>query len=271
MTTPTPPDESRLFVASFARGLTILTAFWEGKPSMNLAELAAASGMTKSAAQRFAHTLFAIGYLRKDPATKEYSLAPRSLEVGLRYLQTSALVNTATPYLHALTRACEETSTLAEREGLEMVYVARFPTHREMFVNMPLGTRLPMYCMAAGRAVMSLLTEQEVRDILQRSKLESFTPTTITGIDDILARVRQARDEGFAWTDGEFYQGDITISAPILGPAGEVLGAISASAPSSRRSLEQARSDLAPQVMEAARSIGATTVHRQPRGPVRRD
>ena len=257
------PDESRLFVASFARGLKILTAFWEGKPSMSLPELANASGMTKSAAQRFAYTLHALGYLHKNPQTKEYSLTPRSLEVGLRYLQTSPLVSAATPYLHALTRVCEETSTLAERDGDEMVYVARFPSHREMFVNMPIGTRLPLYCSAAGRAVMSRLDPEEVADILRHSTLHAFTSTTLTNVDDIMSRIRQARTEGFAWTDSEFYQGDITVSAPILGPHGEVLGAVSASTPSSRRSIEQARQELGPQVMEAARSIGATTVHRR--------
>src|SRR3546814_9352631 len=67
---------------------------------MKLADLAQASGLSKSATQRFTHTLVALGYLRKNPITKEFSLAPRSLEVGLRYLQTSPLVNGSNPYLH---------------------------------------------------------------------------------------------------------------------------------------------------------------------------
>src|SRR3546814_19565809 len=72
-------------------------------------DVAQASGLSKRATQRFTHTLFALGYLRKNPITKEFSLAPRSLEVGLRYLQTSPLVNGSNPYLHSLNRACQET------------------------------------------------------------------------------------------------------------------------------------------------------------------
>lgn len=267
MTDPNSPDESpeasRLFVTSLARGLNVLTAFWEGKPSMNLAELADATGMTKSAIQRFTHTLLAVGYLKKDPLTKEYALAPRTLEVGLRYLQTSALLNSATPYLHALVRTCEETTTLSERDGLHMTYISRFPTHKEMFVNMPLGMRIPMYCTAGGRAIMSHLDPKEVTEILEQSERVAYTSTTLTRIAEIRSAVAQAREDGFASTNGEYYTGDITVSAAILGPSGQPLGAVNVSAPSSRWSFEEACAGLGPQVVAAARAIGSSSAVRQ--------
>jgi IclR family transcriptional regulator, pca regulon regulatory protein len=40
------------------------------------------TGLGKSAAQRFVHSLRTLGYLRKDEATKQYSLSPRVLELG---------------------------------------------------------------------------------------------------------------------------------------------------------------------------------------------
>jgi IclR family pca regulon transcriptional regulator len=257
------PEESRLFVTSLARGIKVLTAFWEGKPSMNLVELAEAAGMTKSAAQRFSHTLLTIGYLKKDPVTKEYSLAPRSLEVGLRYLQTNSLLSSATPYLHALTRTCEETVTLSERDALHMTYISRFPSHKEMFVNMPLGMRIPMYCTAGGRAFMSRMGTKEVTEILEQSERVAYTSTTMTRINEIRNAVAQATEDGFASTNGEYYTGDITVSAAILGPSGEPLGAVNVSAPSSRWSFEQARAELGPQVVEAARAIGSSGFARQ--------
>lgn len=256
------PDESRLFVTSLARGLQVLTAFWEGSPSMKLADLAHASGLSKSATQRFSHTLVALGYLRKDPVTKEFSLAPRSLEIGLRYLQTSTLTVGASPYLHALNRTCQETCSLAEPDALDMVYVARFPAHKEMFINMPIGKRIPMYCTASGRAVLSRIDRDLAMDMLSRCDRKPYTANTITALDRLQDLLEEARTNGYAWSHSEYYSGDINISAPILDPTGVPVAAVNISAASSRFTLARAQAELAPQVIETARAISGSSAVR---------
>ncbi len=67
------PNESPLYVQSLATGLAVLEAFTIERPTMNLPEIAEAAGVTKSAAQRFTHTLVALGLLRKDLVSKRYS------------------------------------------------------------------------------------------------------------------------------------------------------------------------------------------------------
>src|SRR3546814_10137367 len=183
-------------------------------------DVAQASGLSKRATQRFTHTLFALGYLRKNPITKEFSLAPRSLEVGLRYLQTSPLVNGSNPYLHSLNRACQETCCLAEPDGLDMVYVSRFPAHKEMFVNMPLGMRIPMFCTASGRALLSRLEPDVALDVLRKNKRAYYTANTITSMNQLEEILDEARTSGFAWANSEYYSGEINISAPILDHTG---------------------------------------------------
>nr|WP_236840711.1 helix-turn-helix domain-containing protein [Bordetella pertussis] len=120
-------EDSPLFVAALARGLTLLAAFSEGRPAMTLPELAEATGLTKSAAQRFAHTLWTLGYLRKNPDSKKFSLSPQSLQLGMQYAQTSPLVLGGNPFLHSLNRTSQETCSLAEPDGLDMVYVRVSP------------------------------------------------------------------------------------------------------------------------------------------------
>ena len=195
-------EESRLYINSLARGLQLLTAFREDRPAMKLGDLAQAAGVTKSAAQRFAFTLVALGYLHKNEATKVYSLAPRSLEVGLRYLQTSALVRNANAYVHALNRACQETCIVAELDGHEVVYIARFPTHREMFVNMPIGMRLPVYCTATGRAILSCLPDDTAAALFEACERVAYTLETITDLARLMALVVEARERGIAWANG---------------------------------------------------------------------
>ena len=255
--------DSRLFITSLDRGLQVLTAFSERRASMKLSELAHAAGMSKSSAQRFAFTLVALGYLRKDEVTKEFSLAPRSLETGLRYLQTSALIKCANPYLHSLNRACKETCTLAEPDGLDIVYVARFPAHKEMFVNMPVGMRIPMFCTASGRAILSRLDIDVALDTLRRSNRVAYTANTITALARLQNLLSEARASGFAWADSEYYSGDVNISAPILDASGTPIAAVNISAAASRFKLAQAKLELGPQVVETARAISGSAAVKQ--------
>ncbi|MDF3933601.1 IclR family transcriptional regulator [Pseudomonas citronellolis] len=252
----TPAEKSPLFASTLARGLEVLTAFRAGYPSMNLPELAAATGMTKSAVQRFAFTLETLGYLRKD-AQKRYRLTPRALSLGFGFLQTDSLIERATPYLHELNRQCHESCNLSEPDADDMVFVARFPSHNRVMIPMPLGLRLPMYCTASGRAYLSRLSPEDSRRLLQDMPRPPHTPATVVDLEPLAERVATAREEGYAWIDGEYFLGDISLAAPIVDAAGHPLGAINISVPASRWSLADAQRELAPPLIEAARAISS--------------
>ena len=63
---------------------------------MTLPELAEATGLSKSSVQRFTHTLWTWATCA-DPASKKFSLGPWSLELGMKYVQTSPLVRQSVP------------------------------------------------------------------------------------------------------------------------------------------------------------------------------
>src|SRR5262249_60634518 len=56
-----------LFNQSVEKALAILEVFGGERRAMNLAEISAAVGMTKSSAQRCTHTLERLGYPPRDP------------------------------------------------------------------------------------------------------------------------------------------------------------------------------------------------------------
>jgi IclR family pca regulon transcriptional regulator len=108
---------SSLFVNSVAKALAVLMVFGNDRRSMSLPEVAEATGIGKSAAQRFAFTLEALGYLRKDPVSRRYRVSPRILEFGVRYVPADELVEYATPFLSELNRHCMETVNLSRPDG----------------------------------------------------------------------------------------------------------------------------------------------------------
>lgn len=249
------PLDSPLFNMSLMRGITVLMAFGPGSRDMNLPEIAEATGLSKSAAQRFTYTLEAMGYLRKHPRSKRFELTPKTLEFGYRYLLVSPIIERANPYLLALNRYSGETVNMAEPDGADVVYVARFATALHATVHMPIGRRLPMYCTSAGRALLSVLPSQHARMLLESAPRPKINRDTITDVEAIMDMLEETRETGFSYSAGEYYRGDLNIAVPILDEQGQGVAAVNISAPTVRWSLERLIDEMVPQLLETGRLI----------------
>lgn len=248
-------SQSLLFNQSLEKGLAVLRAFSARRRTMTLADVAEATDITKSSAQRMVFTLEKLGYVRKHPKTRRYQLTPRVMEIGFNYLAAHSLIDVANPFLSELTKVTTETSCLTEPDGLDMVYVARFVSAQFVPVHMPIGSRIPMYCTASGRAFLSALPEEEARGLIEASDRVAHTMHTCTDVDEILRTLRQARQQGFATNAEELFLGDMTIAAPVLGSQGRPVASVHVVAPTSRWTMDEAVRKLAPTLLLCARSL----------------
>ena len=263
--------KSPLFVNSLEKGFRVLRAFDESNRTLRLNDIAAMTGLGKSAAQRFVHSLHTLGYLRKDEATKQYSLSPRVLELGFTYLSTDPLVERSMPRLHECNKRCEESVNLSELHDTEIIYVARVPGRHVLSVDILLGTRFPAFCTAPGRAMLAFLPDEQVRDILDRSDRTALTPHTITARRAIMDRLAKVRAAGYELADQEVYVGDISVAAPVLDFSGRAVAAVNIAVPSPRWSPARVERELAPFAIETARVISLTEEGgRHPQYPSRR-
>jgi len=244
-----------LFNQSLEKGLGVLLAFSAKRPTMTLADVAEAAQISKSSAQRMIYTLEQLGYIRKHAQTRRYQLTPRVMQLGFNYIAADALIEMATPFLSELARATGESCSLTEPDGTDMVYVSRFVTSKFMPIHLPIGSRIPMYCTASGRAFLSALPEHEARVILERSERIARTEYTTTSVDEILGLLREARRRGYATNVEELYLGDMTIGVPVIGAQGLPVGSVHVVAPTSRWSPAEVQQRLAPATLECARAI----------------
>jgi DNA-binding IclR family transcriptional regulator len=251
-----------LFNQSVQKAFAILDAFAGERRALNLGEIAKLVGVTKSSAQRCTHTLERIGLLARDVHVKRWILTPRTLSLANAYLSGHPLVELATTHLIELNQATGESVSMSEPDDTDMVFVARFPSHKRFFWHMPVGRRLPMYCTASGRAYLSALPAAQMLRAIRRSTLRQFTPHTLVDPEQILEQIEAARKAGYAWSDQECYRGDVTIAAPVLGDDGVAVAAINISAPTSRWKLADLRAKFAPLLMETARAASAGTATR---------
>jgi DNA-binding IclR family transcriptional regulator len=251
-------ERDPLFNHSVEKALAMLAVFGAERRAMNLGEIAAAVGMSRSSAQRCAHTLERLGYLKRETRGGRWLLAPRVLSIAHAYFTSHRLIESATTHLIDLNQACGESVNLSEPDGSDMVFIARFPSHKRFFIHMPIGRRLPMHCTASGRAYLAALPQAETQRLLRSATLQALTPHTITDPKQILKLIGAARESGYAWADQECYRGDLTIAAAVLGDDGRPLAAINISGPTSRWTLNELRAKLSPLLLETARAVSGS-------------
>lgn len=248
------PESDRLFVLSVGKCFQLLECLNAAQRPLTLTEIVQQSGLERSAAQRFAHTLRELGYLRQHPHSRAYTLSTRMLEFGHTVMMTHSVKEVADPHLLRLNRRCSETVNLMELEGRDIVYVSRYPSVHPVSVNLHVGSRLPAFCTAAGRAMLAFMPEPQVQAVLKGQR-QAMTQYTVTDLDALASILSQVREDGYVINNQEAFIGDISLAAPIMNAEHEVLGAINIAVPSPRWSVEKSREELVPLVLDCARRI----------------
>ncbi|MGE0719608.1 MAG: IclR family transcriptional regulator [Alphaproteobacteria bacterium] len=247
--------DSSLNVKSIHKAFAVLQAFRDGDRFLGLGELAAATGLDKSAVQRFTHTLRLLGYLEQDPVTRRYALGRKVLDLAFGFLRGHPLIERAAPILADLRRATRERVDLTLPDGDDVLYVFRMQSKRETFAAALVGRRTPLFCSAGGRAILSCLDEEEARARVERADRPAFTPATRTEPAKIMTEVRKARRQGYAMQVGEWRPAELVLAAAIVDRTGAPVGAVHVAGSLAEWQPDEFEARMAPLVTNAVRSI----------------
>jgi IclR family pca regulon transcriptional regulator len=224
------PTRPRYFINSLARGLSILNTFSSFRPMLSPTELASANNITLATCARYISTLRDLGYLVKNPITKKYTLTPRILSLGFPFLKNMDLRARLLPYMIEITRELDVTTQCAVLDGVDIVFLDRVRSSQVVNLDLTVGSRLPCYCTALGKAMLAFMDKREVRKIIDRIRFISHTPYTVTDRDTFEKRLRLTKRRGYAINDQELTLGLKTLAAPIF-KDGRVEGAFGISYP----------------------------------------
>ncbi len=250
---PDAPAPGDAYVQSFARGLEVIRSFSAQAPSQTLSEVAARAGLTRAGARRILLTLLALGYVDYDG--KHYRLTARILDLGYAYLTSMPIWELAQPVMERLSEQVRESCSAAVLEGSDIVYVLRVHTHKVVSLALSVGTRLPAYCTSMGRVLLADLPEDEARRRLEAMPRPARTRHTVTEVDALMARVRQARQQGWAMVVEELEEGLISLAAPVRDRHGRVIAALNVSGQLRRTSAAVAKDILLPALLDAALEV----------------
>ncbi|CAL9501214.1 hypothetical protein SUDANB6_03450 [Streptomyces sp. enrichment culture] len=249
----------REFVESLARGLTVLTAFGEGRAELTLAEVARATGLARATARRALITYEYAG-LVAPASDRAFTLTPRVLSLGFPPLSRTTLPQIAQPHLAALAERVQESAALAVLSdrpaagpgpGADIRYTARVTPSRVMSVDITVGTRQPAYATALGRVLLADLPDPG----RALGGLRPFTPYTVTDPAELARVLDRVRAQGYALTDQELEEGLRSIAVPVRDGTGRAVAAVNVAMHAARRTLEACVDEVLPELRETADRI----------------
>jgi len=185
----------------------------------SLAELVAATGIARPTAHRLAVALEFHRYVARDLSGR-FVLGPRASELGAAAGE-DRLLAAAAPALAALRDATGESAQLYKRQGDQRICVAVAERLSGLRDSVPVGAALTMQ---AGSAAQILLAWEDSEKIHRGVANARFTA----------AQLAADRRRGWAQSVGEREAGVTSVSAPVRGPNGKVIAAVSISGPIER-------------------------------------
>jgi IclR family acetate operon transcriptional repressor len=211
-------------------------------------ELAAATGISRSAAHRVLTALTQLGYARQLPSER-YEPGPLALAWNALTGDRLSLEEAAQDELNELSAKFDETAYAASygpEDEHEIVYRAVAPSSKPVRYVLEIGSHAPLYAGASGKAVLAYLPDSIVDEL----ELVRFQPRTVTSRRKLRADLAAIRAAGVAWSFGERITEAVGSAAPVFRGA-SVAGSITLTIPVYRFS-ESERKAIGTAVMAAA-------------------
>jgi IclR family transcriptional regulator, pca regulon regulatory protein len=243
------------FVEALARGLDVLACFDADHGSMTLSEVAAAADLARPTARRLLLTLQELGFVRSDGGS--FQLTPKVLTLGMAYVGALGLWDIARPHLEALVKRTGESSSMAQLDGSDILYVARVSVPKLIALRVEIGTRFPAVQTSQGKVLLAALPAEELDRVIKipsRSGLPRYIGKTRAALDEELTQVRA---RGWALADEELAPGVRSIAVPVRDGTGAVRAAMNVTVHAAETSTERLLDAHLPRLLRAAGDVSS--------------
>ena len=243
------------FVESLARGLDVLACFDAHHGAMTLSEVATAADLARPTARRLLLTLEELGFVRSDGGA--FALTPKVLTLGMAYVGALGLWDIARPHLEALVRRTGESSSMAQLDGSDIIYVARVSVPKLIALRVEIGTRFPAVQTSQGKVLLAALPPEALATTLtvpSRAGLPRYIGRSEQQLRDELTQVRA---RGWALADEELAPGVRSVAVPVRDGGGVVRAAMNVTVHAAETSTERLLQEHLPLLLRTAGEVSA--------------
>lgn len=248
-------SESPEFIEALARGLDVIRCFRARENALPLSEVASRADLARPTARRILLTLVELGYARVVGGS--YSLTPRVLELGMAYSLSQGLWEIALPHIEELVARTNESSSIAQLDGSDIVYVCRVAVSKIVGLRVSVGTKFPALPTSLGKVLLAALSPEELKQVLSQPSRSGIEPRTSLETQDVDHILRDVRAKGWSLTDEELALGIRSVAAPLRDGNGKVIAALNVNVHSAETSIEDLLANYLPLLLKTAASISA--------------
>lgn len=252
-TSRTERREEATHLEALARGLSVLTAFNAERPRMTITEVAAATGLSKQTARRVLYTLHRLGHISQEG--RLFRLTPNVLTLAGAYLKANRDPEILRPVCTWVSGRVDEPSSVAILDGMDAVMLTFALPDRPILRGPRLGLRLPAFCTAMGRVLLSGLDPIVLDEFMDRLETKTFTEYTIVDKARLREAVERARVQEYVLADQEQAYGYRSIAVPIRRFDNAIIAALQVGLTTERASLEKMEQEFLPVLRQGAEEL----------------
>ncbi len=216
--------ETAGLVPAVDKAVRALALVNSNRSEMTLAQIADATGITKSHCHSILKTLTFHDWLYFDPVRKTYRLnvgVLRDLSTMIRDVTPLSMVK---PLIDDLPSRTHVSCILSEPSSEStFVVVAKASAPDQVEISYPLGHRFPRDASAQMKARLAWCSESEVDVWFEDWEPVRYAGATATSLKEVKAELAATRARGYARSIGEFTEGLTAIALPIFDSAGRVI------------------------------------------------
>jgi IclR family KDG regulon transcriptional repressor len=214
-------------IKSAERALLILEVLAQHQP-ISMPELREKTDIPRSSLHGLMAVLVASNFATADER-KRYSVGLKAFEVGATWLDNMSLDESARPVLRTLVQDLNQIAHLGVLDGTDIIYVMKQENESPVRLISAVGRRLPAHATALGKVLLGALKDEEIAQRYRGQNLPQLTPVTVTSLEELMVRVRAAREEGLSVDAGESTAGVTCYAAPIFDRNRQIIAALSVS------------------------------------------
>lgn len=216
-------------VQSLDRAFDILELISNERRGLALSEISSNVSLPRSTTYRLLASLQGRGYIEKDPVSNLYRLGLAFIELSSSLLHNLELKTEAESCLRRLSQQLDTTVFLAVRQGREVVYYDKVEKYSDIRRYRIVGQRRPLYCTSLGKALLSGLDSQDIKELMSDVEFKCFTANTISSVNDLVTDIELVKKRGWSLDKEEDQVGMMCVGAPVFDYRHSVIAAVSAS------------------------------------------
>lgn len=215
------------------KAFALLEAWTHRDETIGVSELARRTGLPKTTSHRLLGVLESAGIVERS--ARCYRIGERLR--GITGLLTGGLPpelrEACLPFLQDLYELTHETVHLGVLMESGVQCVEKLHGHRRSPADSRIGGALPAHSTAVGKALLAY-GSPSARTAVLSSDLPRYTAATITSAMRLQGELASVRRSGIAYDFGETHAEAVCVAAPVLGPTGLAVAAVSISGHISR-------------------------------------